>query len=79
MANDYDSTQTDIPIVAPVASTRQDVLDYLASRPKGITFIHGKAGCGKTYLIKQLEASDRGCQVLAPTNLAAGLYKRGRT
>ncbi|MDE5842187.1 MAG: AAA family ATPase [Muribaculaceae bacterium] len=79
MANYYDSPQTDIPNVPPVASTRQDVLDYLAQRPKGITFIHGKAGCGKTYLIKQLEAADRGCQVLAPTNLAAGLYKRGRT
>ncbi len=70
-----------IPItyVPPIASTQQDVLDYLSKNPKGITFVHGKAGCGKTYLINQIESSNRGCQVLTPTNLAASLYKRART
>lgn len=67
------------PCVPPVASTQQDVLDYLSTKPGGITFVHGKAGCGKTYLINQIESSDIGCQVLAPTNLAASLYKRART
>lgn len=65
--------------VPPVASTQKDVLDYLSAKPGGITFVHGKAGCGKTYLIRQIEAADRYCQVLAPTNLAASLYKRART
>lgn len=71
----------DAPIeyVEPVASTQQQVIDYLSAQPKGITFVHGKAGCGKTYLIKQIEKSVRGSQVLTPTNLAASLYKRART
>ncbi len=68
-----------ITYVPPVASTQQDVMDYLSKNPKGITFVHGKAGCGKTYLINQIETSNRGCQVLTPTNLAASLYKRART
>lgn len=68
-----------ITYVPPVASTQQDVLDYLSKNPKGITFVHGKAGCGKTYLINQIESSNRGCQVLTPTNLAASLYNRART
>ena len=70
---------TAITYVPPVASSQQDVLDYLSKNPVGITFVHGKAGCGKTYLINQIESSNRGCQVLAPTNLAASLYKRART
>ena len=65
--------------VAPIASTQQDVLDYLSGNPKGIIFVHGKAGCGKTHLIKQIEAANAGCQVLTPTNLAASLYDRAKT
>lgn len=68
-----------ITYVPPVASSQQDVLDYLSKNPGGITFVHGKAGCGKTYLINQIESTNRGCQVLTPTNLAASLYKRART
>ena len=68
-----------ISYVPPVSSTQQDVLDYLSRDPKGITFVHGKAGCGKTYLISQIESSNHGCLVLTPTNLAASLYKRART
>lgn len=63
----------------PVSSTQKEVLEYLSGNPSGITFVHGKAGCGKTYLIKQLERLDRGCQVLTPTNLAASLYSRAKT
>ncbi|MDE6330736.1 MAG: AAA family ATPase [Muribaculaceae bacterium] len=65
--------------IEPTASTQQDVLDYLAGAPAGITFVHGKAGCGKTYLIRQIESANPACQVLTPTNLAASLYKRART
>lgn len=68
-----------ITCIPPIGSTQQDVLDYLSKNPGGITFVHGKAGCGKTYLINQIESSNRGCQVLTPTNLAASLYKRART
>lgn len=63
----------------PVSASQQDVLRYLENNPQGITFVHGKAGCGKTYLIKQIEAANHGCQVLTPTNLAASLYKRAKT
>ena len=60
-------------------STQNDVLDYLKTIPAGITFVHGKAGCGKTYLIKKLMTEIQGCQVLVPTNLAATLYQGART
>lgn len=63
----------------PLSSTQKDVLDYLKNNPKGITFVHGKAGCGKTYLINKIEKADKNCQVLTPTNLAASLYSRART
>lgn len=60
-------------------TTQNDVLNYLRTIPSGITFVHGKAGCGKTTLIKQLVTQISGCQVLTPTNLAASLYKGART
>ncbi|MDE5902969.1 MAG: AAA family ATPase, partial [Muribaculaceae bacterium] len=65
--------------VEPVGATQEDVLRYLSGCPAGITFVHGKAGCGKSHLIKKLEAAIPGCQVLTPTNLAASLYRRART
>lgn len=68
-----------IPYIPPLASTQQEVLDYLTNSPGGITFIHGKAGSGKTYLIRQLETLNPGCKVLTPTNLAATLYNRAST
>ena len=60
-------------------SSQEDVLKHLRSIPSGITFVHGKAGCGKTYLIKKLVSEINGCQVLVPTNLAASLYNGART
>lgn len=60
-------------------TTQSDVLNYLRTIPSGITFVHGKAGCGKTTLIKQLVSQISGCQVLTPTNLAASLYQGART
>lgn len=59
--------------------TQDDVFRYLTNNPTGITFVHGKAGCGKTYLINKVANTISGCQVLAPTNLAASLYKGART
>ena len=62
-----------------IGSTQEEVLNYLRTNPQGITFVHGKAGCGKTYLINKLVNMVSGCQVLTPTNLAASLYKGART
>lgn len=60
-------------------TTQDDVLIHLKAIPSGITFIHGKAGSGKTHLIKKLISEISGCQVLTPTNLAASLYLGART
>lgn len=66
--------------VSPVSSSQKEVLDYLIKIPGGITFVHGKAGSGKTYLINRLSKQIKGCKVLTPTNLAASLYgNRGQT
>ena len=65
--------------INPQGCTQEDIFSYLQNSPNGLTFIHGKAGCGKTYLIKKVESYIGGCKVLAPTNLAASLYKKGRT
>ena len=54
-----------------INSSQDEVMDYLLGNPSGITFIHGKAGCGKTYLILEIANRTKGCQVLTPTNLAA--------
>ena len=68
-----------IPYLPPKESTQGEDISYLMGNVTPITFIHGKAGCGKTYLIKQIEESIPGCQILAPTNLAANLYKTATT
>jgi GTPase SAR1 family protein len=60
-------------------TSQNDVLNYLKTIPSGITFVHGKAGSGKTTLIKKLVSEVYGCQVLTPTNLAASLYRGART
>lgn len=75
-----DNSDTEgVPYIDPISSTQEDVLDYLLQNPSGITFIHGKAGCGKSYLVRNIETQISGCQVLTPTNLAATLYSRART
>lgn len=55
------------------------MIKYLCGSPQGISFIHGKAGSGKSYLIRKIEKSVKGAMVLAPTNLAASLYLDART
>ena len=65
--------------IEPKCSTQEEVYNYLTGSPSGITFVHGKAGCGKTYLINRITQKIQGCQVLVPTNLAASLYKGART
>jgi hypothetical protein len=72
-------TASQVQYVEPVSASQADVLSYLRNNPSGITFVHGKAGSGKTYLIRQIEQEIRGCQVLTPTNLAASLYYNGAT
>lgn len=68
-----------IAFIEPIGCIQEEVLQYLTSKPKGITFVHGKAGCGKTYLINKVVKEVAGCQVLTPTNLAASLYNGAHT
>ena len=65
--------------VESMGNTQEEALLYLLNFPQGLTFIHGKAGCGKTYLIRKIENTVSGSQVLTPTNLAATLYRSART
>ena len=58
---------------------QEEILNYLKAQPAQITFIHGKAGCGKTYLLQKAEKEVAGCQILAPTNLACKLYDNAMT
>ncbi|MCC8114537.1 MAG: hypothetical protein LIP03_11240 [Bacteroidales bacterium] len=37
-----------IPYIEPQGVAQEEILNYLLGKPSGITFIHGKAGCGKT-------------------------------
>lgn len=73
------STMVNLTYVEPVGSTQEEVYDYLINNPRGLTFVHGKAGCGKTYLINKVINKVSGCVVLTPTNLAASLYQGART
>ena len=75
----HEEQTSDIEYIEPLGCSQEDVLDYLRGTPEPITFIHGKAGCGKTYLLKKIENEVSGCYVLAPTNLASRMYAHGST
>ncbi len=68
-----------VPYIPPKNSTQEEIINYLKSNPSQITFIHGKAGCGKTYLLQKIEKEIAGCQILAPTNLVCKLYDNATT
>lgn len=74
-----EDTVLTIPYIPPKNSTQEEILEYLKNKPAPITFIHGKAGCGKTYLLQKVEREISGCQILAPTNLACKLYSNAST
>lgn len=59
--------------------SQDDVFNFLTAIPQGITFVHGKAGCGKSFLIKKIAKAVPGCRIVTPTNLAASLYPHAAT
>ena len=71
--------QKTVRYIPPKNSTQEEIISYLKSNPAQITFIHGKAGCGKTYLLQKIEKEIAGCQILTPTNLACKLYDNATT
>ena len=54
---------------------QQKIVNEIINHPAQITFIQGKAGSGKTFLIKTLAKKLYNLQILCPTNLAASIYK----
>ena len=58
---------------------QQKIAYEILNHPTPITFIQGKAGTGKTHLIKTLVKKLGGVQILCPTNLAASNYSQAKT
>lgn len=66
--------------IEPQGCSQKEVISYLTrNNLEGITFVHGKAGSGKSYLVREIASKINGCIVLTPTNLAASLYSRAST
>jgi len=56
------------------------IIEDIAKRQDGITLIHGKAGSGKTFMVRAMcEYLKKRVKVLAPTNLAKSLYPNAST
>lgn len=63
----------------PLTKEQQDVLDDIIRHPSPITIIQGKAGTGKSYLVKEMYKQLGYAQVLCPTNMAASVYHNATT
>lgn len=63
----------------PCNSEQQRIIDEFLQDPSPITIIQGKAGSGKSYLIRELVSQTAGAVILAPTNMAKSVYKNAQT
>ncbi len=59
-----------------LTSEQQKIADEMCEDLKPITFIQGKAGTGKSYLIKELVDILGIDEILCPTNLAKQVYEK---
>ena len=55
------------------------IVDECINSPSPITIIQGKAGSGKSFLVKELVKRLEGVVVLTPTNMAKTVYTQART
>ena len=63
----------------PCNAEQQRILDDFFRNPATITLIQGKAGSGKSYMIRELVSRTRGAVVLVPTNMAKSVYNNAQT
>lgn len=63
----------------PCNAEQQRILDDFLRNPAAITLIQGKAGSGKSYMIRELVSRTRGAVVLVPTNMAKSVYNNAQT
>lgn len=59
-----------------LTAEQQKIADEMCEDLKPITFIQGKAGTGKSYLIKELVDILKIDEILCPTNLAKQVYEK---
>lgn len=63
----------------PCNAEQQRILDDFLRAPASITIIQGKAGSGKSYMIRELVSRTKGTIVLVPTNMAKSVYNNAQT
>ena len=66
-------------IAARCTSEQQSIIDAFMLNPAPLTFIQGKAGTGKSFLIRELASRVPGTLILTPTNMAKGMYANAST
>lgn len=63
----------------PCNAEQQKIINDFMQNPAPITLIQGKAGSGKSYMIRELVAQTKGTIVLVPTNMAKSVYNHAQT
>lgn len=63
----------------PCNAEQQRIINDFLSNPAPITLIQGKAGSGKSFLIRELVSRISGSIVLTPTNMAKSVYANAQT
>ena len=63
----------------PCNAEQQKIIDDFLTNPAPITLIQGKAGSGKSYLIRELVSLSGGSVILVPTNMAKSVYSNAQT
>ena len=58
---------------------QQQVFNVCTKNPATITIIQGKAGSGKSYLVKELVKYMHNAVILTPTNMARSVYPQAQT
>lgn len=58
---------------------QQRIIEAFKNNPMPITIIQGKAGTGKSYMIREFVKQIPGTLVLTPTNMAKSVYREAQT